>query len=58
MRSTELGALALVMEFFSYFTMAVYTCNHSQVFGIIMCAAIVVSEFFWYNGEEDAECSE
>lgn len=43
MRSAVLGAFALVLEFFSYFALAVYTYERSAVLGAIMFATIAFS---------------
>lgn len=43
MRSGVLGAFALVLEFFSYFALAVYTFERSQILGGVMFVAIVFS---------------
>ncbi len=43
LRSAVLGAFALVLEFFSYFALAVYTFERSQILGGVMFAAITFS---------------
>lgn len=43
LRSGVLGAFALVLEFFSYFALAVYTFERSQILGGVMFVAIVFS---------------
>ena len=43
LRSAVLGAFALVLEFFSYFALAVYTFERSQILGGMMFVAITCS---------------
>ena len=43
LRSAVLGAFALVLEFFSYFALAVYTFERSQILGGVMFVAITFS---------------
>ena len=43
LRSAVLGAFALVLEFFSYFALAVYTFERSQILGGVMFVAITCS---------------
>ena len=43
LRSAVLGAFALVLEFFSYFALAVYTFGRSQLLGGVMFVAITFS---------------
>ena len=43
LRSGVLGAFALVLEFFSYFALAVYTFERSQILGGVMFVAITFS---------------
>lgn len=43
LRSAVLGAFALVLEFFSYFALAVYTFEQSQILGGVMFVAITFS---------------
>ena len=43
LRSGVLGVFALVLEFFSYFALAVYTFERSQILGGVMFVAIVFS---------------
>lgn len=43
MRSGVLGVFALVLEFFSYFALAVYTFERSQILGGLMFVAITFS---------------
>lgn len=43
LRSGVLGVFALVLEFFSYFALAIYTYGASRLLGSIMVAAIVFS---------------
>lgn len=43
LRSGVLGAFALVLEFFSYFALAVYTFERSQILGGLMFVAITFS---------------
>lgn len=43
LRSAVLGAFALVLEFFSYFALAVYTFERSQILGGVMFATITFS---------------
>lgn len=43
LRSAVLGAFALVLEFFSYFALAVYTFERSQILGGVMFVTITFS---------------
>ena len=43
LRSAVLGAFALVLEFFSYFALAVYTFERSQILGGLMFVTITFS---------------
>ena len=43
LRSAVLGAFALVLEFFSYFALAVYTFERSQILGGVMFVTITCS---------------
>ena len=43
LRSAVLGAFALVLEFFSYFALAVYTFERSQILGRLMFVTITFS---------------
>ena len=43
LRSAVLGAFALVLEFFSYFALAAYTFERSQILGGVMFVAITFS---------------
>ena len=43
MRSAVLGVFALVLEFFSYFALAVYTFERSQILGGVMFVTITFS---------------
>lgn len=43
LRSAVLGAFALVLEFFSYFALSVYTFERSQILGGVMFVAITFS---------------
>ena len=43
LHSAVLGAFALVLEFFSYFALAVYTFEQSQILGGVMFVAITFS---------------
>lgn len=43
LRSAVLGAFALVLEFFSYFALAVYTFERSQILGGVMFVTITYS---------------
>ena len=43
LRSAVLGAFALVLEFFSYFALAVYTFERSRILGGVMFVAVTCS---------------
>jgi hypothetical protein len=43
MRSAVLGAFALVLEFFSYFALAIYTYERSPILGAIMFVAVTIA---------------